>query len=192
METYWDKNTQEIINYWDEEHKESTLERFAILSSFLLPEPYESLLDVGCGHGNLVKYCDISEQKYIGVDYSVEMIKRARERYPGYTFLHSDIMDYDKRVDALVAHGFLYHQYNLFEVLSKLSGLTRRLLIFNVNVRSKGRSYLHPEGYWSRDLAKEEYGYLKRKLERTGFVIREVLYKSWSEGPKEYYLKCER
>lgn len=192
METYWNKHTQEIMNYWDKEHKESTSERFGILSSFLSSESYESLLDVGCGHGNLVKYCSIPRQKYIGLDYSEEMIKKARKEYPDYKFLYFNVMDYNKRVDILVAHGFLYHQYNLFEVLSGLCYLTRRALIFNVNVRSKGHSYLHPEGYWSRDLAKEEYEYLKEGLEKDGFEIKEVLYKSWFEGPEEYYLKCVR
>jgi SAM-dependent methyltransferase len=73
-----------------------------------------SLLDVGCGHGQLGRLapdrCD-----YVGIDHSMPAIDRCRALYPHRDFLCADVLDFagtgndDRRFDAVVLAGMINH-----------------------------------------------------------------------------------
>ena len=51
-----------------------------------------SILDLGCGHGNSTKVLkdEFSNAKIIGADNSAEMLEKARELYPDIEFIQLD------------------------------------------------------------------------------------------------------
>lgn len=72
-----------------------------------------SVLDIGCGHGDLKAYFDqdYSDYDYIGIDQMPEFIAEARERFAGHkngTFFQSDFSQQDlPEVDYVIASGAL-------------------------------------------------------------------------------------
>lgn len=72
-----------------------------------------SVLDVGCGHGDLKAYLDQCAQDYdyIGIDQMSEFIDDARQRYAGYAnaaFFQSDFSQQElPQVDYVIASGAL-------------------------------------------------------------------------------------
>lgn len=75
-----------------------------------------SVLDVGCGHGDLKAYLDqfAQDYDYIGIDQMPEFINDARQRYAGYAnaaFFQSDFSQQElPQVDYVIASGALgYH-----------------------------------------------------------------------------------
>ena len=53
----------------------------------------ESILDFGCGTGNMITVGELPASSYLGVDVSLGMLKVARENYPDYQFQHRDIVN---------------------------------------------------------------------------------------------------
>jgi len=76
----------------------------------LNPQKDETILDIGCGTGDLTK--KISEQcgKVIGIDNSNEMIQTAQKKYPEIKFIHTDAKDYrpDNKFDAIFSNAVLH------------------------------------------------------------------------------------
>ncbi len=56
----------------------------------------ESILDIGCGSGKLLKDLGNKEVKYLGVDNSPAMLKEARANYPQYHFVLGDVLELSK------------------------------------------------------------------------------------------------
>lgn len=84
---------RETINYrvvdWASE--ESQQARFAVLADSV-PLDGRSLLDVGCGLGDLLTWLNANgyEADYTGVDILEEMVQRARQRHPEGRFVQGD------------------------------------------------------------------------------------------------------
>jgi SAM-dependent methyltransferase len=191
-EEYWkgQKTAEEFERYWNVQNKDSLKRRWGLVQSLQL-EPPKSLLDIGCGIGNLITFTTLAtEENYLGIDISQPMVERARALHPGYRFEVKDPMKFHNVSDLVVAHGFLLHQHDLFLKLHFLKELTKHHLIFDVLVASEGYSRRSPEGYWTRVLGDEEYGFMKKDLEEE-FTLKEVKFGEWS-GHREYYLSCRR
>jgi SAM-dependent methyltransferase len=185
--------------YWGS--RRSSLERRWGIVSNLQLEPPKLLLDVGCGIGNLITFTSLAtKENYLGIDISPPMVERARALHPGYNFEVADPMKCNSISDLVVAHGFLLHQHDLFLKLHKLVQLTGSHLIFDLLVAKEGYSRRSQEGYWTRVLGEEEYGFMKEGLEKE-FNLKEVKFEQWSwplslVGKSilhtEYYLSCRR
>src|SRR5258708_17434795 len=81
--TYWNSYTRrKSSNYY---HR-----RLTEIYQFLIP-PGQRVLEMGCGDGNLLASLKPSEG--VGVDFSPEMIARARIKHPELTFILSDAHD---------------------------------------------------------------------------------------------------
>jgi hypothetical protein len=95
-EQYWNfrvkshaKNEERMI-WYGQEWKWDSMEMISnhILSMF----KDATVLDVGCGYG---RYCELFDKdKYLGIDFSEEMIKLARKKYPAYRFEVADHRTY--------------------------------------------------------------------------------------------------
>ena len=55
----------------------------------------DKVLDLGCGNGRLIKVLQNLEINYTGVDFSHELILRAKKNFPGYKFIVGNILDFD-------------------------------------------------------------------------------------------------
>jgi SAM-dependent methyltransferase len=56
-----------------------------------LISPGQRVLEIGCGRGDLL--AGLKPSLGVGIDFSVEMIERARRRHPEFTFIHADAHD---------------------------------------------------------------------------------------------------
>jgi len=76
----------------------------------LNPQNNETILDIGCGTGDLTKKIAELSGKVIGIDNSNEMIHTAKKKYPEILFIHADAKDYqlDNKFDAIFSNAVLH------------------------------------------------------------------------------------
>jgi trans-aconitate methyltransferase len=78
--------------------------------SYLDPKSGETILDLGCGTGDLTNEIFLSGAKVIGVDSSNEMIPAARSKFPGIEFHQMDAryLEFDIQFDAIFSNAVLH------------------------------------------------------------------------------------
>ena len=78
--------------------------------NLLNPKKNETILDIGCGTGDLTKKIAELSEKVIGIDNSNQMIQIAQKKYPEMSFLHADAKDYqlDNKFDAIFSNAVLH------------------------------------------------------------------------------------
>ncbi len=100
-----------------------------------------SILDVGCGMGDLLPYlcAKTLNFKYLGVDKQAEFIEIAQKRYEGYEFKTADIFDdgFSGTFDVIISSGVLNANKTGWwderkKRLTKLFGMTKEALAFNM------------------------------------------------------------
>lgn len=84
-----------------------------------------SILDIGCGTGELLKYYQDKDFTVTGLDVSEEMIKIAKEKVPSSNFVKISIYDIDKvkeKYDGISATFVLVHipKEKINEVVGKI------------------------------------------------------------------------
>ncbi|MEH2127104.1 class I SAM-dependent methyltransferase [Nostoc sp.] len=101
-------------NYWDAtlyEDKHAFVWQYGEdLLKFLNPQPGESILDLGCGTGQLTEKIAQAGAEVVGVDYASAMIEKARENYPHIRFDVADARKFqvDKPLDAVFSNAVLH------------------------------------------------------------------------------------
>ena len=87
---------------------------------FLVPEGL-SVLELGCGTGDLLHA--LKPRRGVGVDFSGEMVKSARERYPDLEFREADIErleGWGETFDVLILADVVGHLQDIEETLRSL------------------------------------------------------------------------
>ena len=83
------------------------LDRMKLAEDALSSLEFDSLLDIGCGFGDLSERISINVQ-YVGVDYTRWIIETAHERHPHHQFIHGEIKDLPPQdVDVVAALGVI-------------------------------------------------------------------------------------
>ena len=147
IETYAD-GTVEALGWRGEE---SQAKRFEVLSK--VGDLNEcSLLDVGCGYGDLKWYLDrqYSNYTYIGIDQMPEFIAEAKERYkdhPNTFFSQTDFTSVSfPQVDYVIASGALGYRCDqpsfYTDMIRKMYDAATRAVAFNM--LDAGRFPEHP------------------------------------------------
>lgn len=74
------------------------------------PKKNETILDIGCGTGDLTKKISELCEKVTGIDNSIEMIQTAQNKYPEISFIHADAKDFqfDNKFDAIFSNAVLH------------------------------------------------------------------------------------
>jgi SAM-dependent methyltransferase len=89
-----------------------------------------SILEIGCGSGNLAPYFIENGYAYSGLDIAEEMLKIARDLYPDVNFIQGDMRDFrsSQSFDAVIISGrsFTYMTTNL-DVLNALNSIHKCL-----------------------------------------------------------------
>ena len=98
-----------------------------------LVSPGQSVLELGCGRGDLL--AALKPSLGIGVDFSDEMIGAARRRHPHLRFIHADVhaLDLSEKFDVVILSDLLNDVWDLQTVLHQVSKLTtsRSRIIIN-------------------------------------------------------------
>jgi trans-aconitate methyltransferase len=78
--------------------------------SYLQPKQGETILDLGCGTGDLTEEIFQKGASVIGVDNSAEMIRTAKTKFPAIDFRQEDarMMNFDMRFDAIFSNAVLH------------------------------------------------------------------------------------
>ncbi|MBU9719878.1 MULTISPECIES: class I SAM-dependent methyltransferase [Bacillaceae] len=96
-------------NLYDDQH--AFVSNFGeSLVTLLAPKQGESILDLGCGTGDLANTLYESGVDIIGVDKSENMVKQANRKYPHIQFKIQDAtaLDYDCEFDAVFSNAALH------------------------------------------------------------------------------------
>ena len=80
------------------------------LLPYLNPKLEETILDLGCGTGDLTHEISLSGAKVIGVDSSAEMIKTAKSKFPEIEFHQTDAKElkFETPFDAIFSNAVLH------------------------------------------------------------------------------------
>ena len=67
----------------------------------------DSVLELGCGTGNLAPKLSSEFKEYLGLDYSDDMLSIAREKFPSGNFIQGDMRNFHlpKKFDAVLITG---------------------------------------------------------------------------------------
>jgi 2-polyprenyl-3-methyl-5-hydroxy-6-metoxy-1,4-benzoquinol methylase len=66
----------------------------------------DTILDIGCGHGDLSTYCN----NYTGIDIREDAISIAKSKYPNKKFITTDINKINQNYDWIFASGIFCHK----------------------------------------------------------------------------------
>lgn len=105
----FDNIANEYVEYFDDDW-----EFINEIKSFALQFNKDStILDLGCGSGYITNYLCSLDMNAIGIDFSKEMIKIAKGKYPKLNFLVEDFIDIENHfeessVDGLISIYSLY------------------------------------------------------------------------------------
>lgn len=143
---------------WESEEAQNL--RFEMLLSAVELEG-KSLLDVGCGMGNLLQYLRSkgTDVRYTGVDILESMIEQARLKNPDAEFYHADIFKdsifKSNSFDIAYASGIFNIDLGnngefLRKALELLLDLSKEAVVFNLlhcdsPDRESGYCYFHPD-----------------------------------------------
>jgi SAM-dependent methyltransferase len=94
------------------------------LLKFIIP-PQRSVLEVGCASGDFLDRLDPSPG--VGIDFSPEMIKLARGKYPELTFEQDDAEDLklSEKFDYIILSDIIGHLYDVYQAFRELRKVTR-------------------------------------------------------------------
>ena len=98
-----------------------------------LVSPGQRVLEIGCAQGNLL--AALKPSVGVGIDFSAEMIARARRRYPELRFIHADACELDcldETFDIIILSDLvndLWDVQAVFEQLADVMSPTSRVII---------------------------------------------------------------
>lgn len=87
--------------------------------------PNLRVLELGCADGRLL--ADLKPARGVGVDFSEEMIQRARARHPQLTFIHADAHDLtalDETFDIIILSDLVNDLWDVQRVLEQVKRLS--------------------------------------------------------------------
>jgi len=81
---------------------------FEFYGNYLKKYNCRSILELGCGNGNLASHFLKSNYEYVGLDISYEMLEIARKNNPDVSFIQGDMRDLQINIkfDSIIIPGF--------------------------------------------------------------------------------------
>jgi hypothetical protein len=97
-------------------------QRLADIYQFLIP-PGESIIELGCSQGDLL--ATLNPSTGVGVDFSPEVLDRARRRHPALEFIESDVHDLsvDRLFDVVILSDLINDLWDVQTVFEKVQRL---------------------------------------------------------------------
>lgn len=97
-----------------------------------LVSPGQRVIEIGCGQGDLL--ASIKPAVGVGVDFSREMIQRARQRHPEIRFIHADAheIQIEEKFDVIILSDLvndLWDVQKVFEEMARLATPHTRIIL---------------------------------------------------------------
>jgi len=137
--------TQKRIFHWDEIARSRPAETFFSREYHRrlreiyrhLISPGLSVLEIGCGRGDLL--AAVAPARGVGVDFSGEMLKIARQKHPELTFLEADAhaLSLDECFDVIILSDLVNDVYDVQAILEQLRPLCRPSTRIIINTYSR-------------------------------------------------------
>ncbi|QNK58917.1 trans-aconitate 2-methyltransferase [Paenibacillus sp. PAMC21692] len=114
---------------WDAKHYDDRIGFVSRLGKGLIellkPEQGERIIDLGCGTGDLAHEISHAGTTCVGLDYSEDMIKAARSKFPGLSFRVADAEQFrleagEQPYDAVFSNAALHWMLKPQEVISSV------------------------------------------------------------------------
>jgi ubiquinone/menaquinone biosynthesis C-methylase UbiE len=176
----------------------------------------DSIIDIGCGNGRLLKNSKIQNPNYLGIDFSEGLIAQAKKDFPDYKFEVLDVQNLkalNKQFDIGFAVSVLNHlpkerQQRALENIKAVIKPGGYLLMINWNLwdlkskksvwktKNKGKTFKDLITTWKGgDKQAELYYYaftkreIKKLLKKNGFKIIKNFYSK--KGKRSSMLRAE-
>jgi len=199
-----------IANEWDQTRQQPWVEINSYIEKYL--KDGQKIIDVGCGNGRalflLKNYKNI---EYLGIDNSENLIEKARNNFPEFSFEHFDGLDFSKYkkeyYDVLLCVAVVHHipenkiKTWLYDTASLVkSGGIIFITTWDV-LAGKSREHLDEENKgllpfmhyknirFVKSYTKEE---LEKYLSQAGLKIIESGYASRESGEKNIFIVCQK
>ncbi len=99
---------------WDSQ--DTQYAHFVLLGSVI--KQNSTVIDVGCGQGDFYNYLKNLNIKYLGIDFSEQMIKIAQQKHKEADFLKANFFDCSLKADFVIASGsFNFKVENQYEYI---------------------------------------------------------------------------
>ena len=129
--------------------------------------PNQHVLELGCGNGDLL--AALHPSKGVGVDFSSEMIKRARILHPDITFVEADchnLQMLEGPFDAIILSDLIDDIWDVQEVFAQLPRICHRRTRIIMNSYSR---------VWELPLViAEKLGLAKRKMPQNWLTVDDI------------------
>lgn len=145
---YWENR---FLSDWDNNNGDQQSKYFAKLAIENFPEWFKKILeskqlsicDWGCAEGDGTEILRIAfpNNKLEGIDFSVNAIRKAKQRYPQIDFISNDLLNSDLKykTDVLFSSNTLEHFSAPWETIIKLSKYVTHFLVMLVPFREYNR-----------------------------------------------------
>jgi SAM-dependent methyltransferase len=129
---------------WGNDEERNRHRYQAVVRQISFAEGPISILDVGSGYGEIIKYLPPGEFEYTGIDLVGASITKGREIYRDqHEFIHGDIMvqDFDRSFDYVLCTGTFHYKGDnsslemdrlLYATILKMFSLCRRKVVLNL------------------------------------------------------------
>jgi SAM-dependent methyltransferase len=146
--------------YWDRRYREGRTSgagsegsegqyKADYVSDFIHNRDIKSVIDWGCGDGQVLDLIRLEDATYIGVDVSPTIVDRMRKKYPynGYQFMTSEYAQSGSYLaDLTLSMDVLFHlpdDSDYFGYLDNLFGSASRFVIIYATNTPDGRTARH-------------------------------------------------
>lgn len=143
------------------------------------------ILDVGCGNGRLLETLKDKNIEYTGVDFSINLIEKAKQRYPQANFSVAEITNLpyeNESFDSVFAIAVFHHIPSKDYRQKALSELHRIL-------KNKGILILTNWNLWQRHWRGLLFQYTKAKILGKSDLDFFDIYKPWKNEQSEIVTK---
>lgn len=140
-------------------------QRLAEIYQFLIV-PGQRVLEIGCGKGDLL--AAVKPSIGVGVDFSGEMLSRARLRHPDLRFIQADAQDLNlnERFDVIILSDLVNDLWDVQRVFEKLAMLSTPLTRVIINSYSR---------LWELPLAlATKWGLASARLDQNWLTVQDI------------------